>query len=249
MNRLSMDNLTEPITKDLDFQLQDPFLLYRNARFSVLQSSVPTACPTVPLSYSLCPAVSVLQSLSQQPSVLQSDPTGDLQACPTVSGPTVEVLSCPVPTACPTVSVLQPCPTACPNSLPLQSGSNSPVPNSLPYSLPYSLTYSLSYSRDHVPEAMNILPFPRNPYSVWVLSQALTRVVTPLEAQTAKQAWRRLRSLYSVLSTLYLSVLWVLGPAISPLPPSGLLDQSGVSIYGIWFYDKADCQRIAGAHE
>uniref|UniRef100_A0A3B3R3Y3 5'-(N(7)-methylguanosine 5'-triphospho)-[mRNA] hydrolase n=1 Tax=Paramormyrops kingsleyae TaxID=1676925 RepID=A0A3B3R3Y3_9TELE len=33
MNRLSMDNLTEPITKDLDFQLQDPFLLYRNARY------------------------------------------------------------------------------------------------------------------------------------------------------------------------------------------------------------------------
>ncbi|XP_028970333.2 mRNA-decapping enzyme 1B isoform X2 [Esox lucius] len=32
MNRLSMENLTEPITKDLDFQLQDPFLLYRNAR-------------------------------------------------------------------------------------------------------------------------------------------------------------------------------------------------------------------------
>lgn len=27
-----MENLTEPITKDLDFQLQDPFLLYRNAR-------------------------------------------------------------------------------------------------------------------------------------------------------------------------------------------------------------------------
>ncbi|XP_023666120.2 mRNA-decapping enzyme 1B [Paramormyrops kingsleyae] len=35
MNRLSMDNLTEPITKDLDFQLQDPFLLYRNARWSI----------------------------------------------------------------------------------------------------------------------------------------------------------------------------------------------------------------------
>uniref|UniRef100_A0A3Q3AUB1 5'-(N(7)-methylguanosine 5'-triphospho)-[mRNA] hydrolase n=1 Tax=Kryptolebias marmoratus TaxID=37003 RepID=A0A3Q3AUB1_KRYMA len=34
MNRLSMENLTEPITKDLDFQLQDPFLLYRNARCS-----------------------------------------------------------------------------------------------------------------------------------------------------------------------------------------------------------------------
>ncbi|KAG5845697.1 hypothetical protein ANANG_G00142010 [Anguilla anguilla] len=35
MNRLNMDNLTEPITKDLDFQLQDPFLLYRNARLSI----------------------------------------------------------------------------------------------------------------------------------------------------------------------------------------------------------------------
>uniref|UniRef100_A0A8D0Q956 5'-(N(7)-methylguanosine 5'-triphospho)-[mRNA] hydrolase n=1 Tax=Sus scrofa TaxID=9823 RepID=A0A8D0Q956_PIG len=32
MNRLSMENRTEPITKDLDFLLQDPFLLYRNAR-------------------------------------------------------------------------------------------------------------------------------------------------------------------------------------------------------------------------
>ncbi|XP_076796534.1 mRNA-decapping enzyme 1B isoform X2 [Arvicanthis niloticus] len=30
MNRLSMENRTEPITKDLDLQLQDPFLLYRN---------------------------------------------------------------------------------------------------------------------------------------------------------------------------------------------------------------------------
>ena len=36
MNRLSMENLTEPITKDLDFQLQDPFLLYRNARCKCL---------------------------------------------------------------------------------------------------------------------------------------------------------------------------------------------------------------------
>uniref|UniRef100_A0A8C9SPS1 5'-(N(7)-methylguanosine 5'-triphospho)-[mRNA] hydrolase n=1 Tax=Scleropages formosus TaxID=113540 RepID=A0A8C9SPS1_SCLFO len=35
MNRLSMDNQTEPITKELDFQLQDPFLLYRNARLSI----------------------------------------------------------------------------------------------------------------------------------------------------------------------------------------------------------------------
>ena len=30
MNRLSMDNLVEPVTGDLDFQLQSPFLLYRN---------------------------------------------------------------------------------------------------------------------------------------------------------------------------------------------------------------------------
>ncbi|XP_038145312.1 mRNA-decapping enzyme 1B isoform X2 [Cyprinodon tularosa] len=35
MNRLSVENLTEPITKDLDFQLQDPFLLYRNARLVI----------------------------------------------------------------------------------------------------------------------------------------------------------------------------------------------------------------------
>ncbi|XP_073477687.1 mRNA-decapping enzyme 1B [Aquarana catesbeiana] len=35
MNRLSMENRTEPITKDLDFQVQDPFLLYRNARFCI----------------------------------------------------------------------------------------------------------------------------------------------------------------------------------------------------------------------
>ncbi|KAF7236840.1 mRNA-decapping enzyme 1B [Varanus komodoensis] len=35
MNRLSIENRTEPITKDLDFQLQDPFLLYRNARLSI----------------------------------------------------------------------------------------------------------------------------------------------------------------------------------------------------------------------
>ncbi|XP_005989498.1 mRNA-decapping enzyme 1B isoform X2 [Latimeria chalumnae] len=35
MNRLSMENRTEPITKDLDFLLQDPFLLYRNARLAI----------------------------------------------------------------------------------------------------------------------------------------------------------------------------------------------------------------------
>ncbi|XP_021047124.1 mRNA-decapping enzyme 1B isoform X3 [Mus pahari] len=35
MNRLSMENRTEPITKDLDFQLQNPFLLYRNGTLSI----------------------------------------------------------------------------------------------------------------------------------------------------------------------------------------------------------------------
>ena len=30
MNRLSMGNVVEPVTRDLDFQLQSPFLLYRN---------------------------------------------------------------------------------------------------------------------------------------------------------------------------------------------------------------------------
>ncbi|XP_056454546.1 mRNA-decapping enzyme 1A [Gadus chalcogrammus] len=42
MNRLSAENLVEPINKDLEFQLQDPFLLYRNANceytISVCQS-------------------------------------------------------------------------------------------------------------------------------------------------------------------------------------------------------------------
>ncbi|RXN15383.1 mRNA-decapping enzyme 1A-like isoform X2 [Labeo rohita] len=33
MNRLSTENLVEPINKDLEFQLQDPFLLYRNGNF------------------------------------------------------------------------------------------------------------------------------------------------------------------------------------------------------------------------
>ncbi|XP_069795830.1 mRNA-decapping enzyme 1A isoform X3 [Narcine bancroftii] len=35
MNRLNMKNLVEPINKDLEFQLQDPFLLYRNSNLSV----------------------------------------------------------------------------------------------------------------------------------------------------------------------------------------------------------------------
>lgn len=32
LNRLGLNNLIEPIAKDLEFQLQDPFLLYRNAK-------------------------------------------------------------------------------------------------------------------------------------------------------------------------------------------------------------------------
>ncbi|XP_030640802.1 mRNA-decapping enzyme 1A [Chanos chanos] len=35
MNRLSTENLVEPINKDLEFQLQDPFLLYRNSNLGI----------------------------------------------------------------------------------------------------------------------------------------------------------------------------------------------------------------------
>ncbi|XP_072328596.1 mRNA-decapping enzyme 1A isoform X2 [Scyliorhinus torazame] len=35
MNRLNMKNLVEPINKDLEFQLHDPFLLYRNSNLSI----------------------------------------------------------------------------------------------------------------------------------------------------------------------------------------------------------------------
>nr|CAG4641740.1 EOG090X07B6 [Eurycercus lamellatus] len=35
MNRLSTENLVEPITKDLEIQLQAPFLLYKNAKFAI----------------------------------------------------------------------------------------------------------------------------------------------------------------------------------------------------------------------
>ncbi|KAI1892936.1 hypothetical protein AGOR_G00138640 [Albula goreensis] len=35
MNRLNMKNLVEPINKDLEFQLQDPFLLYRNSNLTI----------------------------------------------------------------------------------------------------------------------------------------------------------------------------------------------------------------------
>jgi hypothetical protein len=31
LNRLGLNNLIEPLIKDLEFQLQDPFLLYKNA--------------------------------------------------------------------------------------------------------------------------------------------------------------------------------------------------------------------------
>lgn len=36
MNRLSTENLVEPINKDLEFQLQDPFLLYRNGNCKLM---------------------------------------------------------------------------------------------------------------------------------------------------------------------------------------------------------------------
>ena len=32
LNRLGMNDQIEPINKNLEFQLQDPFLLYRNAQ-------------------------------------------------------------------------------------------------------------------------------------------------------------------------------------------------------------------------
>ncbi|XP_029456734.1 mRNA-decapping enzyme 1A isoform X2 [Rhinatrema bivittatum] len=35
MNRLNMHNLVEPVNKDLEFQLHEPFLLYRNASLSI----------------------------------------------------------------------------------------------------------------------------------------------------------------------------------------------------------------------
>lgn len=35
MNRLSTENLVEPINKDLEFQLQDPFLLYKNGNLGI----------------------------------------------------------------------------------------------------------------------------------------------------------------------------------------------------------------------
>ncbi|KAM9324453.1 mRNA-decapping enzyme 1A [Gastrophryne carolinensis] len=35
MNRLNMQNLVEPINKDLEFQLHEPFLLYRNSSLSI----------------------------------------------------------------------------------------------------------------------------------------------------------------------------------------------------------------------
>ncbi|XP_018095880.1 mRNA-decapping enzyme 1A isoform X2 [Xenopus laevis] len=35
MNRLNMHNLVEPVNKDLEFQLHDPFLLYRNSSLAI----------------------------------------------------------------------------------------------------------------------------------------------------------------------------------------------------------------------
>uniref|UniRef100_A0A8C4WUB2 5'-(N(7)-methylguanosine 5'-triphospho)-[mRNA] hydrolase n=1 Tax=Eptatretus burgeri TaxID=7764 RepID=A0A8C4WUB2_EPTBU len=39
MNRLSMNNLMQPITKELDFKLQEPFLLYRITGFFTMECS------------------------------------------------------------------------------------------------------------------------------------------------------------------------------------------------------------------
>ena len=39
LNRLGLNNQIEPITKDLEFQLQDPFLLYRNSKGQCRKSS------------------------------------------------------------------------------------------------------------------------------------------------------------------------------------------------------------------
>uniref|UniRef100_A0A4X2KW53 5'-(N(7)-methylguanosine 5'-triphospho)-[mRNA] hydrolase n=1 Tax=Vombatus ursinus TaxID=29139 RepID=A0A4X2KW53_VOMUR len=41
VNRLNMTNLVEPVNKDLEFQLHEPFLLYRNASREYQCSRVP----------------------------------------------------------------------------------------------------------------------------------------------------------------------------------------------------------------
>lgn len=40
VNRLNMHNLVEPVNKDLEFQLHEPFLLYRNASCEYLLITV-----------------------------------------------------------------------------------------------------------------------------------------------------------------------------------------------------------------
>lgn len=40
MNRLSMENLTEPLASELEFQTQNPFLLYRNAKCEYLTNYI-----------------------------------------------------------------------------------------------------------------------------------------------------------------------------------------------------------------
>ena len=43
LNRLGLNDLTEPLNKNLEFQLQDPFLLYRNGtgELALAAGSVP----------------------------------------------------------------------------------------------------------------------------------------------------------------------------------------------------------------
>lgn len=43
LNRLGLNNQIEPITKDLEFQLQDPFLLYRNSKGQWLDPHIASA--------------------------------------------------------------------------------------------------------------------------------------------------------------------------------------------------------------
>lgn len=43
LNRLGLNNQIEPITKDLEFQLQDPFLLYRNSKGQWLEPHIASA--------------------------------------------------------------------------------------------------------------------------------------------------------------------------------------------------------------
>jgi len=44
INRLGLNDLIEPINKKLEFQLQDPFLLYRTAKGEISCAVISTNC-------------------------------------------------------------------------------------------------------------------------------------------------------------------------------------------------------------